>query len=1173
MRKLFTLRTLWSVLLILLLIGSGKTFAAVGDAGVQSIVSPVNPVCKGISPVEVVIHNYGGITISTATVHWKVNGAVQPNYNFTGSITGGNDSTVTIGSFNFVSGSYTIEAWTSDPNGSADSDPANDSTTTILTASFALTGTYTIAGTTPDFVDFNSAVNSLIANGICGPVVFNMRPHTDTLQAVITQIVGTDSLNNIIFQSENGDSTSVILTYPSQDTLINNHLISLNGADYITFRKLTLQRTGIKANAHVLEFTNNATHNTVTNCRLIGATGNTINSLAAILYSSNTSVNNDSSNTFTYNLIKNGSLGVYMNGVNGQSLEYDNVIKFNIFEDQYSKGIQNTNQGATVIEGNTFTTNSTYTGYTAIWLDRSLRIHKIIKNKILNVPGTGMYFVDCTAQSGVHGVIANNFIQSNDSAGISMVNGDYQDIVHNSILMTGTTPSFAALLMRGSGIGKVIKNNILANTGGGYSYVVSDSAVFGIQASNNNNLYKTGAFIGNYNGTNQATLANWISASGRDSNSVNVNPSFVSSTDLHVASIQMDDLGVHVNNVSDDIDGQVRAAITPDIGADEYTSISRSVGITGFITPVDSTCGSTTTSIKVIVSNTGGNPESGFNVEAIVSGSLSTTRTFLHSAILAPGTSDTITFTPVINTAVGGTYTIKVYTSLLVDDVHANDTLTRTFRLFAPPTSPTVTPSSICGPGRDTLTASSSDTLLWYSASSGGTLLHTGPSFITPNVVATTTYYVAAKSACEGPRTAVALTILPVPNVTLGNDTSINQGGSIILNAGSFTSYLWSPGSATTSTISVNTSGCFRVRVTNSSGCIDRDTICVTVIVPNDVGVTSIISPANHDCADDTMDVLIEVSNLGSDTASNIPVHVTITGAVTANFSDTISSIILPGNNLVLNMGSINLAAGGNIVITAYTEYTNDLDNDNDTIIDRDTITVQPTIPVGIGAIRCGPGIIVLIATASDSVHWYDAPSGGSLLFVGDNYVIPVLSSTTSFYAQTGEQCNNQDRRTVTGTIRPLPSVSLGNDTVVADSLVLNPGVFNSYRWSDNSTNQTLTVNAPGNYFVCITDANNCSKCDTINIGIFIGIDPITANSDINLYPNPAHSSVSVEMKKAVAGTVSFIITDLRGQLILNEEKKNISKHTIDVSSFAKGVYVLQVRTNEGSSTYKLVID
>jgi hypothetical protein len=121
----------------------------------------------------------------------------------------------------------------------------------------------------------------------------------------------------------------------------------------------------------------------------------------------------------------------------------------------------------------------------------------------------------------------------------------------------------------------------------------------------------------------------------------------------------------------------------------------------------------------------------------------------------------------------------------------------------------------------------------------------------------------------------VALTVLPVPSVNLGSDVNVNQGNSTVLNAGpGFTSYLWSPGNLTSQTINVNTQGCYIVKVTNSSGCDASDTVCVNIIVPFDVGVTAIGSPIDQDCADDSIQVLIHVSNLGANTATGIPVVV-----------------------------------------------------------------------------------------------------------------------------------------------------------------------------------------------------------------------------------------------------------------------------------------------------------
>lgn len=67
------------------------------------------------------------------------------------------------------------------------------------------------------------------------------------------------------------------------------------------------------------------------------------------------------------------------------------------------------------------------------------------------------------------------------------------------------------------------------------------------------------------------------------------------------------------------------------------------------------------------------------------------------------------------------------------------------------------------------------------------------------------------------------------PSVDLGTDVAICQGSSVTLDAGtSGTSYLWST-TATSQTISVNTANEYWVEVTDSHGCVNRDTIVVSV--------------------------------------------------------------------------------------------------------------------------------------------------------------------------------------------------------------------------------------------------------------------------------------------------------------------------------------------------------
>ncbi|MBP8992352.1 MAG: T9SS type A sorting domain-containing protein, partial [Bacteroidales bacterium] len=66
---------------------------------------------------------------------------------------------------------------------------------------------------------------------------------------------------------------------------------------------------------------------------------------------------------------------------------------------------------------------------------------------------------------------------------------------------------------------------------------------------------------------------------------------------------------------------------------------------------------------------------------------------------------------------------------------------------------------------------------------------------------------------------------------------------------------------------------------------------------------------------------------------------------------------------------------------------------------------------------------------------------------------------------------------TISITYHPTPSISLNPTTPMCsgEAVVLNPGEFASYEWSDNSTEPTLSVTEAGNYSVTVTDEFGCT--------------------------------------------------------------------------------------------------
>ena len=107
-----------------------------------------------------------------------------------------------------------------------------------------LAGVYTIGGVSPDFPTIDSSVQAMILCGIDSAVLFNIRDGNYTEQVTIPSIVGNNAANTITYQSESLDSSLVNINWPTSAAAANNYVIEINGVDYITFRHLTIERTG-----------------------------------------------------------------------------------------------------------------------------------------------------------------------------------------------------------------------------------------------------------------------------------------------------------------------------------------------------------------------------------------------------------------------------------------------------------------------------------------------------------------------------------------------------------------------------------------------------------------------------------------------------------------------------------------------------------------------------------------------------------------------------------------------------------------------------------------------------------------------------------------------------------------------------------------------------------------
>jgi len=137
----------------------------------------------------------------------------------------------------------------------------------------------------------------------------------------------------------------------------------------------------------------------------------------------------------------------------------------------------------------------------------------------------------------------------------------------------------------------------------------------------------------------------------------------------------------------------------------------------------------------------------------------------------------------------------------------------------------------------------------------------------------------------------------------------------------------------------------------------------------------------------------------------------------------------------------------------------------------------------------------------------------------------------------------------------------------------ITPGSY-TYVGGTDSTSAIAQVQFKSmtQYTITLTDANcwgKSSKIATITISN-TGVNEVNADKYISVYPNPTNGIFEISINTIEANTIR--VMDINGKIIL--ERKNVSsKESIDMTGFAKGVYILTISGTDFSLNKKLIIE
>lgn len=519
-----------------------------------------------------------------------------------------------------------IFTWQNDVSGGTTPPAAIDEISLTSQTPSPLHGTYTIDNTLPtstpilhdgtdNFASFTAAINYLNADGISGPVTFNVLPDQTFTEETPVIIASGTIVNNITFQKSGAGLNPVISSTGAAGSEAG---IYLKGGDYFTFDGIDIKVTSgslLEYGYYVLNAsaTDGAQFNTIKNCKVTLGRTNTA-SRGVFQYWGTTAATNatgtNSNNTYQNIIVENAYQGVYLNGTSAAYPD-DNCVVTGC-----SIGAPTANDigggsvtcyglRASYCSNVTFLNNTVRNVYTSaavvggIFVEQFKgTLNNISNNKVYsvrtasttstnyvygirsdgNIAADIMTIQNNTINDLSHGIITASTTVSIRAMAINIGSTGTHNIYYNTVYISGgSIASSAALHITGAAT-HTIKNNIFynASSGGATSKRYCINRQGGTLVSNNNNLLNvagTNNFIGFYT-ADQATLASWQTASGsQDLNSVSIDPLFVSATDLHFRNYAMNNLGTPIAGITTDFDGDTRNVTTPDIGADEYEDI------------------------------------------------------------------------------------------------------------------------------------------------------------------------------------------------------------------------------------------------------------------------------------------------------------------------------------------------------------------------------------------------------------------------------------------------------------------------------------------------------------------------------------------------------------------------------------------------------------------------
>jgi PKD repeat protein len=359
------------------------------------------------------------------------------------------------------------------------------------------------------------------------------------------------------------DSSQTILTDNGSTKYAT---VTLDGADFITFKNMTIETTAT-TDGWGVHLTNGADYNTILNCQILTPATGTLDLIGIVTSNSPTSEITEGNNA-NYLTVKDtrifgGEKNIHLEGGSTGNFNVGNSIIGCVLRGTDDYGIYFDEQSGLTLKYNDILLNRSIYGDALYGFDQD---GFDISNNRIEAPDYAVYISDANLTSSTRAKFINNIVISNSDYGLYIYDAKDLDIWFNSVFSDGNHALYLNELDAMTGID--VRNNMFISNGS-YAINIDDPASF--DAFDYNIFYSVNNDLIDYKGTYYSDLKSFQNAEPTiNQNSLQLDPEVISYSNLHLKSTAPYYQGDLIQDVTDDIDGDPRCAFAATIGADEF---------------------------------------------------------------------------------------------------------------------------------------------------------------------------------------------------------------------------------------------------------------------------------------------------------------------------------------------------------------------------------------------------------------------------------------------------------------------------------------------------------------------------------------------------------------------------------------------------------------------------